>query len=52
MLDLPEYKLKIVNICEMHGTGGGGGVKLWCLTDFHVCRNCKKIDEKVLSFSI
>ena len=22
MLDLPECKLKVVNICEMHGTGG------------------------------
>ena len=22
ILGLPEYKLKIVNICEMHGTGG------------------------------
>ena len=21
MLGLPEYKLKVVNICEMHGTG-------------------------------
>ena len=20
--NLPEYKLKVVNICEMHGTGG------------------------------
>ena len=22
ILGLPEYKLKVVNICEMHGTGG------------------------------
>ena len=22
ILSLPEYKLKVVNICEMHGTGG------------------------------
>ena len=21
-LGLPEYKLKVLNICEMHGTGG------------------------------
>ena len=21
-LGLPEYKLKVVNICKMHGTGG------------------------------
>ena len=31
ILRLPEYKLKVVNICEMQGTGV---LKLWCLTDF------------------
>ena len=34
ILALPEYKLKVVNVCEMHGKGG----KLWCcvlLTDFN-----------------
>ena len=31
-LGLPEYKLKVVNICEMPGTDGL--LKLWCLTDF------------------
>ena len=36
-LGLPEYKLKVVNICKMHGTCSGGVMsfmsdvlKLWC----------------------
>ena len=27
ILGLPKYKLKVVNICEMHGTGDS---KFWC----------------------
>ena len=30
-LGLPEYKLKLVNICKMHGTGV---LKLWCYALF------------------
>ena len=30
ILGLTEYKVKVFNNCEMHGTGV---VKVWCLTD-------------------
>ena len=42
-LGLPEYKLKVVNICKMHGTGGLEVLVLcafWSIST--ICRNCKK----------
>ena len=46
---LPEYKLKVVNICQMHGTGV---LKLWCYELFDPFQPYVEIvsknDEKVL----
>ena len=39
IIALPEYKLKVVNICECTGQGVS---KLRCLTDSAICTNCKK----------
>ena len=48
-LGLPEYKLKVVNICKMHGTGV---LKLWCYALFDRFQRyveiVRKSDEKVL----
>ena len=42
-LGLPEYKLKVVNICKMHGTGGLEVVVLYTFWSIStICRNCKK----------
>ena len=43
ILGLPEYKLKVANICKMHGTGGLEVVVLcafWSIST--ICLNCKK----------
>ena len=49
ILGLPEYKLKVVNICEMHGTGV---LTLWCYELFDRFQQyveiVRKSDEKVL----
>ena len=48
-LGLPEYKLKVVSICKMHGTGV---LKLWCYVLFDRFQRyveiVRKSDEKVL----
>ena len=48
-LGLPEYKLKVVNICKMYGTGF---LKLWCYELFDqfqlYVEIVRKSDEKVL----
>ena len=48
-LGLPEYKLKVVNICKMHGTWV---LKLWCYALFDRFQRyveiVRKSDEKVL----
>ena len=48
-LGLPEYKLKVVNICKMNGTGV---LNLWCYELFGRFQGYAKIvrksDEKVL----
>ena len=48
-LGLPEYKLKVVNICKMHGTGV---LKLWCYALFDRFQRyveiVRKSAEKVL----
>ena len=42
-LGLPEYKLKVVNICKMHGTGGLEVVVLCAFGSIStIHRNCKK----------
>ena len=50
-LCLPEYKLKVVNICKMHGTGGLEVVVL-CAPLFDRFQRyveiVRKTDEKVL----
>ena len=48
-LGLPEYKLKVLNICKMHRTGV---LKLWCYELFDRFQRyveiVRKSDEKVL----
>ena len=42
-LGLPEYKLKVVNIWKMDGTGGLEVVVLWAVWLISmICKNCKK----------
>ena len=42
-LGLPEYKLKVVNICKMHETEGLEVVVLCTFCSIStICRNCKK----------
>ena len=49
ILALPEYKLKVVSVCEMHGTGV---LKLWCYAFFYRLQRylhiVRKSDAKVL----
>ena len=44
-LGLPEYKLKVVNICKMQGTGV---LKLWCYELFDRFQRYVKLQEKVM----
>ena len=48
-LGLPKHRLKVVNICKMHGTGV---LKLWCYELFDRFQRyieiVRKSDEKVL----
>ena len=47
ILGLPEYKLKVVNILEMHGTRDGE-VVVFNLTESNTAKIGKKIQERAL----